>query len=211
MASKSPIYDSLPVDSDSIRILTLLPGDKNQFSELQCELKCAKIDRASGSVTALEPPFEATPFEALSYTWGESVKTHTLLCNGLKIEITRNLFDALTELRHKSTERNMWIDAICINQEDANEKSKQIPLMKHIYQHATRVLIWLGPEGDSTEHALDLIRLASKCAQRELGFPPINEFDKWEPLVKLLHRQWFSRCWIKQESALASRATIHIG
>jgi hypothetical protein len=84
------------------------------------------------------------------------------------IKITQNLFDALTRLRCVKA-RNLWVDAICINQSDVEEKSRQIPLMKHIYELATQVVIWLGLEDDSTGRGLELIQQAANCLRRETG------------------------------------------
>lgn len=84
-------------------------------------------------------------FEALSYTWGEdSQPTHDLIIDGKKKTIRQNLFDALQMLRYHDRPRLLWIDAICINQEDAVEKSQQVPLMGQIYATACTVQVWLG-------------------------------------------------------------------
>ncbi|KAF8853909.1 HET-domain-containing protein [Acephala macrosclerotiorum] len=229
MSQKSSIYNPLPVDSKSIRILTLFP-DEHRTSEIQCELKSAKILDTNGSPTI------ESPFYALSYTWGEPDFCHTIICNGSEIKITQNLFDALRQLRLKEKSRTLWVDAICINQENTNEKSIQVPLMKNIYQQATAVIIWLGLEDESTIQAIKMIRTASICTLQEpgarthgqppaaityeefddkvntaRGFPSIDERDEWQSLARLLGRKWFSRCWIKQESALASQAVVLVG
>jgi hypothetical protein len=65
-------------------------------------------------------------------------------CSGRKLNITTNLFDALKRLRLPDADRVLWVDAICINQFDLEEKNIQVPLMKDIYSKASVVLIWLG-------------------------------------------------------------------
>jgi hypothetical protein len=165
MAFKPFIYDALP--EDSIRILTLLPGDKS--SVLQCKFHFAKVHLSTYSWNAIK-----IPFEAVSYVWGAPVFPQRIFCNGSAIEITQNLYDALICLRDADMARRLWVDAVCINQKDNDEKSKQIPLMKYIYHHATQVVIWLGPAEESTGRVLDLIRRAANCLRLESGkrMPP---------------------------------------
>ncbi|KAF2423735.1 heterokaryon incompatibility, partial [Tothia fuscella] len=86
-----------------------------------------------------------TEYDALSYTWGTEDKTETILCNGVELPITANLFQALRMLRPSAKERRyLWVDAICINQADESEKSDQVWNMLHIYQTARKVMAWLG-------------------------------------------------------------------
>jgi hypothetical protein len=162
MSRESSIYDPLPVDSTSISVLTLFPDD-GRGSDIRCELKSVKILDANGSATV------ESSFYALSYTWGKPDFCHTIICNGSDIKITPNLFDALRHLRLEKRSRTLWIDAICINQNNMDEKSIQVPLMKHIYSQATGVIIWLGLEDESTKQALDMIRKASACMLQEMG------------------------------------------
>jgi Heterokaryon incompatibility protein (HET) len=108
--------------------------------------------------------------------------------------------------------------------------------MKYVYQYATQVMIWLGPAEESTSRGLDLIHLAATCLRQESGewmprhdtpamvlerfddvvnrargFPSMEDPNEWDPVVCVLNRDWFSRYWIIQESALATMATIQVG
>jgi hypothetical protein len=58
--------------------------------------------------------------------------------------VTKNLYLALLRLRHPETERTLWVDALCINQVDLDEKRHQIALMADIYTKASTVIMWLG-------------------------------------------------------------------
>ncbi len=129
MSSHSAFYSSLPVDSKSIRILTILP-DGDEITKLRCELKIVQLLDSFGL------PSIETPFDALSYTWGEPNFSSTIICNGAEIKVTAALFEALRHLRKSEDEMTIWIDAICINQNDKTEKSMQVQLMKHIYTNA---------------------------------------------------------------------------
>ena len=226
MASTPYKYDVLP--KDSIRILSLLPDDRD--APLQCELHRADVPSLVSPDGASGPTFEA-----LSYTWGDGNLCQRLFCNTSIIKITQSLFDALIHLRHPEATRMLWVDAVCIDQNNNDEKIVQLPYMKDIYQHANQVVIWLGLADDSTSRALDLIRLAAKCLRqesgqnvirgdptrfggpfsdeknRQRGFPPIEDLESWLPVAALFARNWFSRCWTFQEAVLATKATIQIG
>ena len=219
-------YDVLP--NDSIRVLSLLPGDRS--APLQCELHRADVPGVISPEGASGPSFEA-----LSYTWGDGTLCQKLFCNTSVIKITQSLFDALIYLRYSTATRMLWIDAVCIDQNSNDEKIVQLPYMKDIYQHANQVVIWLGLADDSTGQALSLIRLAAHCMRQECGqsmprvnlpglnkpfnnernrqrgFPPFEDLESWLPVAALFARSWFSRCWTFQEAALATKATIQIG
>ena len=226
IASAPYKYDVLP--NDSIRILSLLPGDRS--APLQCELHRADVPRNVSPESASGPTFEA-----LSYVWGDGNLCQRIFCNKSLIKITQSLFDALIHLRHPKTARMLWIDAVCIDQNNNDEKIEQIPRMKDIYHHANQVVIWLGLDDESTNRALDLIRLAANCLRqesgqsmpqgdlsrfgesfsdeknRQWGFPPIEDLESWPAVAALFTRSWFSRCWTFQEAVLATKATLQIG
>ena len=61
-----------------------------------------------------------------------------------------SLYYALHHLRQPDQSRYLWIDAICINQEDLDERSQQVGLMRQIYSQASHVVVWLGPEADDS-------------------------------------------------------------
>jgi hypothetical protein len=83
-------------------------------------------------------------YEALSYTWGEEDATEVIKLNGRDFRVRKNLHDALHQLRSNTEKRASWGDAICINQEDIQERSSQVSIMAFIYSRAQRVLVWLG-------------------------------------------------------------------
>lgn len=73
-------------------------------------------------------------------------------CNDHALAISGNLEDALRSLRFKSQSRFLWVDAICINQEDFQERSHQISLISSVYKHARRVVVWLGERSRFDQH-----------------------------------------------------------
>jgi hypothetical protein len=95
-------------------------------------------------------------YEALSYVWGSPERTREVIVrakwprSNKVLRISKNLSTALRYLRQQDEERILWVDAICINQDDLNERSKEVKMMGSIYKNARRVVVWLG-EGD--EHS----------------------------------------------------------
>ena len=83
-------------------------------------------------------------YEAISYVWGSEIDKITIQCDGHELQITQNLAGALRRFQLPDVGRLLWIDSICINQDDVLEKNHQIPLMGDIYRNASCVLIWLG-------------------------------------------------------------------
>jgi hypothetical protein len=85
-------------------------------------------------------------FEALSYVWGETKDTIDIHCEGQTVGITSNLDAALRHIRKTNRSRFLWVDAICINQNDVSERGHQVKLMRSIYKKARQVLIWIGED-----------------------------------------------------------------
>lgn len=99
-------------------------------------------------------------YRALSYFWGDhSSPKDVISCDGEDFEITTNCMLALRHLtKHFPCPLVVWIDAICIDQNNEDEKRHQIPLMSEIYSRALQVCIWLGPGTPETDTAMDFLR-----------------------------------------------------
>ena len=102
------------------------------------------------SCSLLQTDLSAKPvYEALSYVWGERANPVEIVCDGSELEVTQNLAAALRQLRPSDVDadpRVLWVDAICINQEDIPEREQQVRIMGEVYQGAASVLVWLGEE-----------------------------------------------------------------
>ena len=96
-------------------------------------------------------------FEALSYVWGNAQDTLPIFLDGHVFNVTTNLESALRHLRWEDTIRTFWIDAICINQLDVQERGHQVKFMGEFYRAAERTTVWLGPEGKYTALAFEYI------------------------------------------------------
>ena len=96
-------------------------------------------------------------YEALSFTWGFAEHKQPIILDGANTEISQNLSVALQYLRNPREARTLWVDAICIDQDDPYQKSYQVRLMGEIYRRASRVLIWLGPEVHGGEYSVEIL------------------------------------------------------
>lgn len=133
------MYDKLSQEAREIRILFLLPGDVDV--DISCKLVTVSLDNLPD-------------YEALSYTWGDPTVKVPIRVNENVLQVTPNLNNALRHLRRRNEKRVLWVDAICINQDDLGEKSYQIPFMGEIYSRTTNCLAWLGLETAHTKQAI---------------------------------------------------------
>lgn len=198
-----PFEYSERLDDQSIRLIKLYPGKGKQ--KLKCELNVVLLDAA------------ADTYDALSYVWGSATKDASIICNGRRLPVTTSLKDALRRLRHPTEIKLLWADAVCINQDDLEEKSRQVPLMGSIYQNAGSVPIWLGhdPEriaGDCFNLIKETNRsLAEAWEKTGSVYAPCDLCDdpnRWARLQRLASLPWFRRLWVIQEAGLAKECVL---
>ena len=139
-------YQPLSSENHEIRLLTLTGGKRSAF--VTCELKHYSL-------------IDHPPYTALSYCWGNPDITKTIIVNGVKFQATINLEAALRQLQADGFTK-MWVDAICINQNDREERSRQVLRMRRIYTEASIVVVWLGVETASSKATLNYIELLTK-------------------------------------------------
>ncbi|KAK3072033.1 hypothetical protein LTR53_007580 [Teratosphaeriaceae sp. CCFEE 6253] len=171
-------------------------------------------------------------YEALSYTWGASTLSNTIMINGRHhLPLTDNFWRALRGLRYKWRERILWIDALCINQNDIGERGQQVTFMGDIYHTAHQVCVWFGEPAPTTllervmSSMTSMIGLPRVFAGRTDSYPgwPEGFAEKlgsaWlslyrNPLASALsnsHPEWSSRVWTVQEFCLAKQITWCFG
>jgi hypothetical protein len=134
-ASQNRRLYSKSISVDSIRILTLYPGI--WADPIKCELRHAPLHNPG-------------PYQALSYTWNNSNDDNqfpSITCNELPTLVSFNLYLGLQQLRDKWNPVRLWVDAICINQNDTDERTCHVGMMREIYERSTEVIIWLGESG----------------------------------------------------------------
>ncbi|KAL6849866.1 hypothetical protein ACO1O0_009411 [Amphichorda felina] len=182
----------------------------------------------SGNDEDLPWRFDWGDYAALSYSWGPPEPRRHILLNGNEFAVTPNLWDALFQLRRCQRIQQgfkLWIDAICINQGDVDERSHQVGRMRDIYALAWQVVVWLGPEADDSDLAMITLRWIASLVRanpsmttfyrekKQIDVRPF--FIKWatyeSPLRKevnkalfhLFTRRYWRRMWILQEVAMA--------
>jgi Heterokaryon incompatibility protein (HET) len=160
---------------------------------------------------------QARSYTAISYTWGDRTVLTPVECNGWRVDITPNLCGALRFLRHPVEEVVVWADALCINQEDIDERGKQVRLMGSIYANAAQVMVWLGEEDGDTKLAFEALRNLAASHRQSLnessGYGTIIDVDNAQlgAIKRILERPWFSRTWTLQEVVLAKDALFVCG
>jgi hypothetical protein len=180
----------------TIRLLTL---DSVYDSTISCSLTTASLD-------------DRPRYKALSYTWGTPMAIHTIYVNGFPSQITENLYRFLL-IAGMCEPDSLWIDQICINQQNVAEKNHQVSMMGKIYQGASVVIAWLGEASSETENALRSFRKSSKdlVSSMELRAIFLESVKSWSSLVELFQRPYWSRVWIVQELVLAQDLIFQCG
>ena len=198
----------------SIRLLNLMPGQGNY--EITSDMVNAEVTSGARS---------RTHYEALSYTWGDPTEKREMRCCGLSLQITSSLYNALKQLRYPDRTRTLWVDAVCINQGDIEERSSQVSLMQLIYTQTDRVIIWLGQNDSLTADAIAALERvyqsikASSHTQSGLPNQGLSassvhlDLSRLETvaIARLFQRPWFKRVWVVQEAVSATCVVVVCG
>ncbi|EEA22069.1 Ankyrin and HET domain protein [Talaromyces marneffei ATCC 18224] len=202
-------YQSSVLGTNEIRLLNLRCGDAQE--ELVGNLEVVKLN----TETETEAQALHQRYDTLSYTWGDQDPTeHIKIIHAnqqYRIPIRPNLHQALSHLRSHREDRYLWVDAICIHQDDEREKSSQVRMMSQIFNNSSCVCVWIGPEKDDSRRAIDFIKSRLVHDDADQLLENFEYRHEWLALSKLMRRPWFSRRWIIQEIALARTATLHCG
>jgi hypothetical protein len=179
---KELAYSSLAAGNIQIRLVDLQPGDYDD--PIRLHLRTVTLD---GSVE----------YDALSYAWGTAISPHRTLVDGIPIAVTESLDLGLRRLRQHD-HCTLWIDALCINQQDVKERNHQVQHMGSIYGMAKHVLIWLGEWSklslcSQSDDCLDGFR---EAVLNPHAFLDYNEVHFHEHLKDILELPWFGRLWM---------------
>jgi hypothetical protein len=192
-------YHDLDQRRKEIRLLRILP---EATSIIKCELFHISL-------------YDPCPYTAVSYAWGDADDTGTVMLDGHEFVVTESLKLALERLRSRHTPVVVWVDAICINQENTEERNLQVQAMTSIYQKAIEVAIWLGPEADGSNMALKLLRGLYQCGNSSAQIRAIIESPDSKPsfqaLVALFDRDYWGRLWVVQEVINGNSVMVYCG
>ncbi len=219
--SGDDVYRHSLLEHGSIRLLCLMPHE-NQHAPIHCRIVNYPLQKAGQG---------RHPYEALSYVWGSEDNPKSIYIhldydapspkrrrgcsrassptgNTRRLSVTSNLHTALSHLRDRLFERIVWVDAICINQQDEVEKGHQVQSMARVYANATSVVVWLGEATADSDQAIETLRTVAELdaelpAVKQLGRPLEKPSDNVEideatrqAIIALLERPWFQRIWV---------------
>lgn len=209
MSHSKALYEELDLAALQIRIVIIEPG--NWADDINCTLQTISLH-------------DHEPYKALSYVWGGLNITKGIILNGQPFQVTINLESALRHLR-RLNRRTMWIDAICINQLDLEERASQVRFMRNIYQHATETIVWLGDETLQSKSAFQFIhRYVSEAREDRDGH--LENLEQLMDIINgnpsayqsieyfgsdILMRPWWTRAWVLQEAAVSKCLTLQCG
>jgi hypothetical protein len=204
-----------PLEGSEIRLLRVEKESSADGGEIFCQLKHVKLD-------------SKPVYVALSYAWGDPNETKPIIVNGQRLDVTENLYAALLGIKSKSTwlwkglkvpasKLLLWIDAICIDQGNVVEKSKQIPRMGSIFSSAYITLVWMNFMEQIDRHKFQLfVQTGASLAhwfKHSEGRSPsqiVRDLGRDREAVQDVHgyiidNPWFSRLWTAQEYLLSAR------
>jgi hypothetical protein len=152
-------------------------------------------------------------FEALSYTWGDEGVARSILVNGNRRDVPRNLEEALRALRGlRETQLGMcyWVDSLCIDQENVKERNEQVKRMRDIYSRARAVIVWLGQEDKMDRIAVQTMRHLCRTPNVEntIQLPKHLLLNGWPALYAFTKKPYWNRSWIIQELAMNHNSTL---
>lgn len=204
-SSQNSVYKSL-TGRHEIRLLCLSPALSGEDQILHGTLLLSQLaDRPE--------------FTALSYTWadicGDRSCSETIFI-GLEWEalpITKNCAAALRRLRSDRDAVVVWVDAICIDQDNVGERSHQVGLMRDVYSRARKVIAFLGDDGENqTPEGQLMHRMSEECfysgTSVKLSWDPVHD---GVALRALFNRPYWKRMWVIQEILLSKQAYIVLG
>lgn len=193
------VYESIASVNGAIRVVDVLPSGSFD-APLEIELRIVLLDDTD------------TEYDSLSWCWGPPDDETEIMVNEQSLVCRRSLATALRYLRKSDEILTLWIDAICINQLDPDEKSQQIQMMDSIYRRATRVRIWLGEADDQLSEGFAIfkkLRTGHKLSDFNDGKPVTKrQIDAYNSLYLC---PWFERVWITQEFVLSKERVMHLG
>ncbi|RYN98107.1 hypothetical protein AA0120_g2721 [Alternaria tenuissima] len=244
MSNSPDAFSYRPLSRDSfenLRLIYLHPGGFDDM--IYCTIYHANIlDRRP-----------QTEYIALSYVWGDATQTHPIqLCyhqlstsetactwpsvpspgvdRYKPFQATTNLEKALRHLRDRTSERILWVDAICINQSDSEEKLSQIQFMQDVYSNAVEVRIWLGSLSDVQDVVKEDTKAFVSCERRDIEIAllaakdyvmnedrlPGQEADhKLSPdelqalgMYIIAMQPWWRRVWVIQEATTSEQDPV---
>ena len=214
-------YSDLPDAANHIRLLLVLRAEEGQ--KVDCDL-------------SVWPTKSAPPYNAISYTWGDPASIATIILNGKQITVRENCQYVLRQAYWNNPDQHIWVDALCIDQSNTDEKNIQVAMMGQIYRSAERVLASVGPRADDSEYFMRDLKdnehlyseIPFKTRYADMLYPRTTASSLldwhvcrwlWRGSLKRLcrahscmfDRPYFTRVWVVQELFMAKEITLCCG
>jgi hypothetical protein len=158
-----------------------------------------------------DPP----PYIAISYAWGDTDDKRFIQIGNLNIPVAVSLFGALDAVRQRGEDVLVWVDALCIDQQNRDERSQQVRLMTQIYANATQVAIWLGPSADDSDLAMEFLKDIAIARDDPSEITALLSSPNRQRAVTavacLFEREYWKRLWVTQEVFNAKTIKVHCG
>lgn len=204
------IHDPLPGATSHLRLLYILSDDGTQV--LRCRTEVFEL---SGSIEQ--------EYVAILYTWGSPQQNKTIQVNDRPFQVTSNAYYALWQMQHYAPKSwsCFWIDSICINQDDHNEKSQQVGVMHEIHTNARCTASCRGEVSkEDTAAVAEFLNQDPSMLDFTYWSWPVEpqdwrwyqSRDRWQAVMKILdNKPYFQRAWVTQELLLAKSVFIFAG
>ncbi|RSL56753.1 hypothetical protein CEP54_008667 [Fusarium duplospermum] len=224
--SPPDIYKPLDKSTREIRLFEILPS-KDTNATIEIRLFRRRLEDVLGQ------------FIPFSYVWGDPTDTKPIMVNGISTPSTRNLADFLKQTRTLLPDilikgswdkpAIFWADAICINQQDTEERNHQVQLLKSIYSSAPLALAWLGHYRDAHLAVSLAESLGPPCSHKSKSISPKVDCNSWmyayphlwdvsedrnaywEAFQALAQSPYWTRTWTFQEMVLPINALLMCG
>ena len=213
------LYPYRPLDTlgNQIRVLHVKPETSDDLVE--CSVR---------NISLRDEP--VPKYEAISYVWSLVRGSACIVLDGKKVSVPAAAEKVLRRFRRPNKERVLWIDAICINQMDLDERGNQVALMGDVYSMSESVLVWLGKADEQTWKGFEgleviyrqVLEETDNCGKlRKVLYGSTNIFQysttdlpkglDFTAVRSIFSRPWFFRRWVVQESALAPKGVVSCG
>lgn len=173
-------YQYLPLAEAEFRLVRVLP---ERMSTVKCKIFHQSFN-------------DPVKYTAVSYAWGDSVEKKPLVLEEAIIMVAASLYDALESVRQKHQDVLVWIDALCIDQDNEFERAKQVGLMGQIYSQAESVAVCLGPEADDSPWAMKLLEKVANKTVSPQSIRSREDARGSAALAALFKRQYWKRLWV---------------
>ncbi|CAG7559951.1 unnamed protein product [Fusarium equiseti] len=194
-------YEPLNTNDFPIRVIQVQPGETSE------PLSCTLLNYSDASEEG---------WNCLSYTWGTQPPKEEILINSVSFPVRSNVYNFLRQAQRQGL-ANLWIDSICINQSDIQERNIQVGLMSRIFGEAKLVIVWLGQTSPALERAFKLLDSSFEAdtvtIRAAAGQPVCRQLSPAEcsSLFEACGAAIWTRRWVKQEIMLPENVILSCG